>query len=173
MKTGPKGKETFHYEKLLNAAKGITNRLTQNQNAIDNGRAPILTPEDVANGRAHLKEAWDALNRADRTNAVESDLKSRGVHATVENTFRQIASNPAVREQTGGQFEPAANPRDPRLVYRGGGGQFFGRSLAVLGVVGDLPYVWEAGRVMSGKPPNPGMYPRSLLCDIIGCPTVS
>jgi hypothetical protein len=73
-----------------------------------------------------------------------------------EKNFREIAANPAVREQTGAQFDPAANPKDPRLVYRGGGGQFFGRSLAVLGAVGDLPYIWEAGRVMSGKPPNPG-----------------
>jgi hypothetical protein len=36
-------------------------------------------------------------------------------------------------------------------------------------VLGDFQYVWEVGRIMSGKPPNPSMYP-GMLCNFTGCP---
>jgi hypothetical protein len=64
------------------------------------------------------------------------------------------------------QFDAASHPKNPGKVYRGGGGQFSGRTL---GVLGDFQYVWEVGRIMSGKPPNPSMYP-GMLCNFTGCP---
>jgi hypothetical protein len=104
---------------------------------------------------------------------VEQDLRARGVHAEVEANFQKLAANPAAKAQTGAQFDVPADPRNPNQTYRGGGGRFFGRTLGVLGVVGDLQFAWEAGRVMSGKQPDPGMYPDGMLCMIMGCPTVS
>jgi hypothetical protein len=173
-KTGPDAdRATYHYESAVNAAKGIAKRLSEHENALRNGRAPLLSEADEGIARAHLKEVWDVLNRTDVTHAVENDLKARGVHAAVETKFREIAANPAVREQTGAQFDAAPHPKNPEKVYRGCGGHFFGRTLGVVGVFGDLQYVWVAGRIMSGKPPNPGMYPGDMLCTITGCPTVS
>jgi hypothetical protein len=52
-------------------------------------------------------------------------------------------------------------------------GRFLDRALGVAGVVGDLPFVWEAGRVMSGKPPSQGFLPGDLTYPVVKCPIVS
>jgi RHS repeat-associated protein len=162
----------YHHQDVLDLAARYRKLLRENFNATNRGNKAILTLDEETIARNEFRELWDALQQDDKTGAVNRDLETRGLAPTAENTIRSIAQDPVVSKETGAVFEQADPFSKPRLTSYGGG-RFFGRALGVVGVVGDLQFAWEAGRVMSGKPPSQGFLPESLLCAVVGCSPVS
>lgn len=110
----------------------------------------------------------DAAKVDDKTGAVRKDMVARGLDAGIDKRIERIAGDPVLSKETGATFD-LPDPRGGAPKLRSfGGGKFFGRTLGVLSIVGDLQFIWEAGQVLSGRPPRED----SLACSLaaFACP---